>query len=73
MTAVEFLYERLERMIPRTALYDIDKESYFEQAKAIEKEHIINAFEIGYENGAGVNEGDGIHYGSNYYNKKFKK
>lgn len=73
MTAVEFLYERLERMIPRTALYDIDKESYFEQAKAIEKEQIVDAFEIGYENGACVNEGESIYYGSKYYKKTFNK
>ena len=38
MTAVEWLYERLERMIPRTALYNIDKEDYFQQAKEMEKE-----------------------------------
>ena len=37
-TAVEWLYERLERMIPRTALYNIDKEDYFNQAKEMEKE-----------------------------------
>lgn len=37
MTAVEFLYERLERMIPRTALYNMDKEEYFKQAKDMEK------------------------------------
>lgn len=40
-TAVEWLYERLERMIPRTALYNIDKKDYFEKAKAMEKEQII--------------------------------
>lgn len=39
-TAVEWLYERLERMIPRTALYNIDKEDYFNQAKEMEKEQI---------------------------------
>lgn len=39
-TAVEWLYERLERMIPKTALYNIDKEDYFNQAKAMEKEQI---------------------------------
>ena len=37
-TAVEWLYERLERMIPRTALYNIDKKEYFEQAKEMEKQ-----------------------------------
>lgn len=40
MTAVEFLYERLERMIPRTALYNMDKEDYFKQAKDMEKKDI---------------------------------
>ena len=39
-TAVEWLYERLERMIPRTGLYDIDKRQYLEQAKQMEKEQI---------------------------------
>jgi hypothetical protein len=38
MTAVEWLYERLERMIPRSALYNIDKMQYFEQAKEMEKQ-----------------------------------
>jgi hypothetical protein len=42
-TAVEWLYERLERMIPKTALYDIDKKQYYEQAKEMEKEQIIDA------------------------------
>ena len=37
-TAVEWLYERLERMIPRTPLYNMDKEQYFKQAKEMEKE-----------------------------------
>jgi hypothetical protein len=39
-TAVEWLYERLERMIPRTALYNIDKEEYFNKAKEMEKEQL---------------------------------
>jgi hypothetical protein len=47
-TAVECLYERLERMIPRTALYNMDKKIYFEQAKAMEKEQIEDAYEIGF-------------------------
>jgi len=40
-TAVEWLYERLERMIPRTALYNMDKKQYFDQAKQMEKEQMI--------------------------------
>jgi hypothetical protein len=38
LTAVECLYERLERMIPRTALYNIEKIEYFQQAKELEKQ-----------------------------------
>jgi hypothetical protein len=43
-TAIDFLYERLERMIPRTALYNIDKEEYFKQAKEMERHQIENSF-----------------------------
>ena len=38
----------------------------------LEKQHIIEAFEIGYENGACTNENESIYHGSNYYNKTFK-
>jgi len=41
-TAVEWLFERLERMIPKTALYDIDKKQYYEQAKEMEQQIIDN-------------------------------
>jgi len=37
-----------------------------------EKEQIVNAFEIGYDNGACVQEGNAIYHGSNYYNETFK-
>jgi hypothetical protein len=50
-TAVEWLYERLERMIPRTALYDVDKKEYYEKAKEMEKEQISKAYEQGSEDG----------------------
>lgn len=43
-TSIEWLYERLERMIPRSALYNIDKMQYFEQAKAMHKDEIIEAY-----------------------------
>jgi hypothetical protein len=43
-----------------------------EQAKEMEKEQIVNAFEIGYDNGACVQEGNAIYHGSNYYNETFK-
>ena len=43
-----------------------------DQAKEMEKEQVINAFEIGYDNGACVQEGNAIYHGSNYYNETFK-
>jgi hypothetical protein len=42
------------------------------QAKEMEKEQIVNAFEIGYDNGACVQEGNAIYHGSNYYNETYK-
>jgi hypothetical protein len=44
-----------------------------EQAKEMEKQQIIEAFEIGYDNGACVNEGENIYYGSKYYKETFNK
>ena len=38
----------------------------------IEKQQIINSFEIGYDNGACVQEGNAIYHGNNYYNENFK-
>jgi hypothetical protein len=49
---------------------DLDK--LFEQAKEMEKEQIMDAFEIGYENGACVNDEESIYHGGNYYNKTYK-
>lgn len=39
----------------------------------LEKQNIIEAFEIGYENGACTNENESVYHGSNYYNKTFNK
>jgi hypothetical protein len=66
-TAVEWLYERLERMVPRTALYGIDKREYFQQAKAMEKEQMIKAFIDG-EHQQGF-EGEAELYFNETYNK----
>jgi hypothetical protein len=72
MTAVEFLYERLERMIPRTALYNMDKEDYFKQANELFEQQIKDAFN------AGVNSEDffcppfEISESEQYYNKTYK-
>ena len=67
MTAVEWLYERLERMIPRTSIYNMDKEDYFKQAKEMEKQQIIDAFNNGY-----YQETIGYNASEQYYNEKFK-
>lgn len=62
-TAVEWLYERLERMIPRTALYNIDKEDYFKKAKEMEKSQIKDAYETSHIS---------MMTSEQYYNEKFK-
>lgn len=62
-TAVEWFYQRILAK---------DIKEVFEQAKEMEKQHIVDSFEIGYENGACVNEGESIYHGHNYYKKTFK-
>ena len=72
MTAVEYLYERLERMIPRTALYGIDKREYFEKAKEMEKQQIKETFSNGADwelYGFQLSSEDRAEL---YYNQKFK-
>ncbi len=65
-SAVEFLNKRYRAQ--NGVLFPAD----FEQAKEMEKEQIVNAFEIGYDNGVCVQEGNAIYHGSNYYNETFK-
>jgi hypothetical protein len=67
-TAVEWLYERLERMIPRTTLYDIDKREYFEQAKAMEKQQIMNAVDYGTSDWGSYKDPE-VYYNETYNNK----
>lgn len=75
-TAVEWLYKRLERMIPRTALYNIDKKQYLKQAKAMEREQIIEAWENGYSSNEGISTyGYSDRYqntSEKYYNETYK-
>jgi len=68
-TAVEWLVNVVQSCI---APNFIPKE-IVEQAKAMEKQQIIDSFEIGYDNGACVQEGSSIYHGGNYYNETFKK
>ena len=66
--SVEWLYERLERMIPRTALYNIDKKQYFEQAKAMHKEETIKSNRDGVDM---VVDKKPYVTGEEYYNETF--
>ena len=72
-TAVEWLWEELDKIIP---YQNIKVSQIFngiiEQAKEMEKQQIVDSFEKGYENGAGVSDEDPIYHGGNYYNKTFK-
>lgn len=63
--AVEFIVQRL-------AENGILHSSDVCEAKELEKQHIVSAFEIGYENGACTNENESIYHGGNYYNLTFK-
>ena len=65
-TAVEWLYDEIKHIIPNDLL------KTFKQAKAMEKEQIIEAFENGLYDGDGRNRS---HYNMNseqYYNETFK-
>lgn len=72
-TAVEWLFERLERMIPRTKLYDIDKKQYLEQAKAMEKEQIKDAWLSGQYDGATICTPNQHYLDEDYYNETYGK
>lgn len=48
------------------------RKELIEQANAMFEEQIIKSFEIGYENGACVNEENIFYHGNNYYNATFK-
>ena len=69
-TAVEFLYNKLEAMIPRTILYSSDKKKYFEEALAIEKKQISQAYTIGVEEDVYSNP---LRTGEMYYNETFEQ
>lgn len=65
-TSVEWLYERLERMIPRTPLYNIDKEQYFKEANAMFEQQIMDAWEDGKDSFSTRSV-------EQYYNEQYKK
>jgi len=69
-TAVEFLYAKLEAMIPRTILYSSDKKIYFEEALAMEKEQISEAYRTGVEEDVYSNP---LRTGEMYYNDTYEQ
>jgi hypothetical protein len=70
-TAVEWLYQRLETMIPRTAIYNMDKREFIKQAKEMEKEQIKDAWLCGQTNGATICTPDAYEPKEKYYNKTY--
>jgi hypothetical protein len=70
-TAVEWIYERLERMIPRDAIYNMDKQEYFKQAKQMEKEQIKDAFTDGCI--GELYELNAYYTSEKYYNQTYKQ
>ena len=62
-TSLEWLIEQCPRINTIASLELIEK------AKEMHKEEISESFEVGYENGACVYDGESIYHGSNYYNK----
>ena len=71
-TSVEWLYERLERMIPRTISYNIDKRQYLQQAKEMEKEQIMNSFADGFVEGVETQKsGEQLLFPEQYYNETY--
>lgn len=78
-TAVQLLVEQMNNikgssisMNGRVQFIEKELNNLLEQAKAMEKRQIVDSFEKGYENGAGVSDEDPIYHGGNYYNKTFK-
>jgi hypothetical protein len=70
-TAVEWLEDNLI-FEPWAEEHFKHNSECWDKAKEMEREQIVNAFEIGYDNGACVQEGNAIYHGSNYYNETFK-
>jgi hypothetical protein len=68
-TSIEWLLDRIEDVDNSPEIWELIKD----KAKEMEKQQIVDSFEIGYVNGGGVNKGEKIYHGGNYYNKTFKK
>jgi hypothetical protein len=69
-SSIGWLYERLERMIPRGELYNIDKKQYLEKAKEMHKQEIMDAYNEGFGEGWGNII---THKEEEYYNQTFNQ
>lgn len=70
-SSVEWLYERLERMIPRSPLYNGDKIRYLEQAKAMHKKEYIDAWMNG-QNDSGYSQKELRQMAEEDYNETYE-
>jgi hypothetical protein len=61
-------YQQMINEVHQNSTIAID---VIEQSKQMHKEEISESFEVGYENGACVYDGESIYHGSNYYNKTY--
>jgi hypothetical protein len=68
ITAIEWLVEKL-----KLESIDLSKwhNNLINEAKEMEKQQIVSAWENGYEEGAGVNDYS-VYHGNVYYNNTFK-
>ena len=69
ISSSKYFYKLMEDINSRSTVAQLD---IVQQAKEMEKQQIIDAFEKGYENGACVSDEESIYHGGNYYNKTFK-
>jgi len=70
-TAVQWLLENLITEPYSEKDFEHNKNCW-DKAEEMEKQQIISAFEIGYDNGACVQYGNPIYHGNSYYNETFK-
>jgi hypothetical protein len=64
---LEFLAKKISELD-----YGLRRLNLLNQAKEMEKQQIIDAWENGYEHGACVNEDEAKYHGIQYYNETFK-
>jgi len=72
VTAVEYLLNEFQKVHKDFGGLDLEWLKRFDQAKEIEKQQIIDAWENGYDHGACVNEDKDKYHGIQYYNETFQ-